>query len=42
MTRQNSFLPRRQPADPDLRPAPTSNLNRDLTNTDIQSIRDSH
>ena len=39
MTRQNSLMPRRQPAEPDLRPAPASNLSRDLTNTDVQRIQ---
>ena len=39
MTLQNSLLPRRQPAEPDPRPAPASNLSRDLTNTDIQRIQ---
>lgn len=35
MARQNSLLPRRQPAERDLRPAPAGNLSRDLTDTGI-------
>ena len=39
MALQNSLMPRHQPAEQDLRPAPASNLSRDLINTDIQRIQ---